>query len=231
MSIEVAERLKNELTDKYVVVADGVPELRRFAGLTGTVRTVNMNGQALVQFDNPIDISWYDIDPSYLTVVDKPLEKKKPAAAAPKDKPKAAAKTGAKPAAGKSPLELAREQGAAKAGAAAAPKAKSGLSPLELARQQGAAKKEGAAKPAEAAAKPESAGKKLSPLELARQQDAAKKAEAAEESAETAATEEAAPEAAESKADEPKKEVPTTGPDGKKLSPLELARQQGAFKG
>jgi hypothetical protein len=26
MSIEVAERLKNELTDKYVVVAKGVPE-------------------------------------------------------------------------------------------------------------------------------------------------------------------------------------------------------------
>ncbi len=66
MTIELAERLKSELTDKYVVVADDVPELRRFSGLTGTVKTVNMNGRALVQFNGPEDISWYDIDPNYL---------------------------------------------------------------------------------------------------------------------------------------------------------------------
>ena len=72
MSIQRAEQLKRELTDKFVVVADGVPELRRFAGLTGRVKTVNMSSRALVQFDGPADIGWYDIDPSYLVVVDAP---------------------------------------------------------------------------------------------------------------------------------------------------------------
>lgn len=202
MSIELAERLKRELTDKYVVVADGVPELRRFRGRTGTVKTVNMNARALVQFDSPEDISWYDIDPAYLTVVDKPLPKKETAeeAHAPTAKPQR--KPAAKAPAGKSPLELAREQAAAKAGGAKKP------SPLDLARQQGAAKSNGdSSAPAQAAPQP---GKKLSPLELARQQGAAKQ-EATADSAPAPASQ---PEA----------------PAGKKLSPLELARMQGAAK-
>ncbi len=70
MSIARAEQLKRDLTDKFVVVADGVPELRRFRGLTGRVKTVNMSCRVLVQFDGPADIGWYDIDPSYLAVVD-----------------------------------------------------------------------------------------------------------------------------------------------------------------
>lgn len=130
MSIAQSESLKSDLTDKYVIVQEGVPELRRFSGLTGQVKTVNMNCRALVQFDGPADISWYDIDPAYLKIVAAPQPKaakhaEKPAAAtAAAPKPVAA-----KPAAGKSPLELARAQGAG-----AAKK----LSPLELARQQGA---------------------------------------------------------------------------------------------
>ncbi len=70
MSIERAEQLKKELTDKWVVVNSGVPELRRFEKLTGRVKTVNMNCRALVEFDGSVDISWYDIDPGALTVVD-----------------------------------------------------------------------------------------------------------------------------------------------------------------
>ncbi len=123
MSIEIAEKLKSQLTDKYVVVKQGVPELRRFATLTGRVKTVNMSGRALVEFNGPVDIGWYDIDPEYLTVVEAPVAKAapgkhaapakvaeaaKPAAAA--AKPAAAA--GAKPA-GKSPLEMARAKGQA----------------------------------------------------------------------------------------------------------------------
>ena len=86
MSIERAEQLKCELTDKWVVVAPNLPELRRFSALTGKVKTVNMNCRALVEFDGPEDISWYDIDPQFLTVVDGPRpkakveEKAKPAA-------------------------------------------------------------------------------------------------------------------------------------------------------
>jgi hypothetical protein len=69
---EKIETLKREWTDKYVVVAGDRPELRRFDGYTGQVKTVNMSGRALVQFDAWSNIGWYDIDPGYLTVVPKP---------------------------------------------------------------------------------------------------------------------------------------------------------------
>lgn len=256
MSIDLAERLKTDWTDKYVVVADKVPELRRFVGLTGQVKTVNMSGRCLVQFTHPVDISWYDIDPTYLTIVAKPVETAKPATekhAAEATKP-APAKVAAP--AGKSPLEMARQQGAAGAAPAAPAKAKA-LSPLELARQQGAAgstptaekpkaslsplelaRQQGAAKvgeapaaaPAKAATEAAPAGKKLSPLELARQQGAAKQGGAAP--APVASEPAAAPaEAPAPPAAAPVAEKKPEAPAGKKLSPLELARQQGAFKG
>ena len=115
------EKLKDELTDKYVVITADRPELRRFVGYTGQVKTVNMSGRALVEFNCFNNIGWYDINPVYLRVVDKPVEgasaKQVEAKAAP------AAKV-AQPAAGEkklSPLEMARMQGAAKpAGAAPA---------------------------------------------------------------------------------------------------------------
>ena len=84
MVFEHAEKLKTEYTDKYVIVDQGRPELCRFNGLTGTVRTVNMNGRALVEFDGFENIGWYDIDIDYLKVIDEPLpktEEKEPAAA------------------------------------------------------------------------------------------------------------------------------------------------------
>ncbi|OYW21343.1 MAG: hypothetical protein B7Z55_05865, partial [Planctomycetales bacterium 12-60-4] len=145
MSIELAEKLKTKLTDQWVVVDASVPELRRFSEWTGKVKTVNMNGRALVEFDGPVDISWYDIDPAYLTVVDGPRPKKTVEHA-----PKAAAPAKAPAAAGKSPLEAARAQGAA-APAAGKP------SPLDMIRKQGAAKKDAgapAATPVETAAAP-----------------------------------------------------------------------------
>ncbi len=79
MPFEQVETLKKQFTDKYVEVDATVSELRRFKGLTGQVKTVNMSGRALVQFEHPVDISWYDIDPSYLKVVDKPAPKAEPA--------------------------------------------------------------------------------------------------------------------------------------------------------
>lgn len=187
MSIDRAEELKRQLTDKYVIVDKAVPQLRRFVGLTGRVKTVNMNCRALVEFDSPEDISWYDINPQFLKVIDAPLPKKSAAKPEPAAAKPAPAKTGTanKPATGGklSPLELARQQAAAaKAGGdpAPAPAAKK-LSPLELARQQDAAKKaalaggDGATPQIPPDPKPDTpkppAGKKLSPLELARQQD------------------------------------------------------------
>jgi len=92
---DVIERLKQEWTDKYVVVDRSVPELARFGEATGQVRTVNMNGRCLVEFDQFNNIAWYDIDPSYLTAVPKPEPKP---VAAKKSAPKAAGKSAAKPA-------------------------------------------------------------------------------------------------------------------------------------
>lgn len=209
MSIELAEKLKQKLTDKWVVVDPAAPELKRFANWTGKVRTVNMNGRALVEFDGPVDIGWYDIDPAFLTVVDAPKPKAPPAPA-------------------KKEAPAAKPAGAAAAPATAAP---AGGSPLDKIRAQQAAKAGGAAAPAAAAPAGE---KKLSPIEIMRAQQAAKAAAAAGGTA-PAAPVAAAPVEAPAAAPAPveaaaKPAVPTTGPDGKKLSPLEMARLQGAAK-
>ena len=119
--IDRAERLKKELTDKWVVVSSTAPELKRFSSLTGKVRTVNMNCRALVEFDNGIDISWYDIDPGFLTVVDGPRPKKTEshgqAKTAAKAAPAANPTTATAPAAAGSPLDKIRAAGAKPAAA------------------------------------------------------------------------------------------------------------------
>ena len=201
-TIEKAERLKKELTDKWVTVAANAPELKRFANLTGKVKTVNMNCRALVEFDGSVDIGWYDIDTSFLTVVDGPQPKKAPAhAEKPAAKaPPAVAKPGA-PAAGGSPLDKIRAAGATPAAAPAA----SG-SPLDKIRAAGA-------KPAAApAAVPATGG---SPLDKIRA--AAKPAAAPVE-------ESAAPVAEAPAAATPKPAAPMTG------SPLDRIRAMGAVK-
>ena len=115
MVFDHIEKVKQEYTDKYVAVQGDRPELARFKGEVGQVKTVNMSGRALVEFiDYHLNIGWYDIDLDYLKVVDKPepkaKEEKKPA------KKPAAKKAPASDAGGKklSPLEMARAQGAAK---------------------------------------------------------------------------------------------------------------------
>lgn len=72
---DVIERLKSEWTDKFVVINRPAPELARFANATGVVRTVNMNGRCLVEFDQHNNIGWYDIDPVFLRVVPEPQPK------------------------------------------------------------------------------------------------------------------------------------------------------------
>ncbi|WP_145263288.1 hypothetical protein [Calycomorphotria hydatis] len=67
--IEAAEALKREWTGKRVTVDDSQPSLRRFAGREGVVKTVNMNGHALIEFDGTVDISWYDVDLAHLREV------------------------------------------------------------------------------------------------------------------------------------------------------------------
>lgn len=126
---DVIERLKSEWTDRYVVVDAAVPELARFGEATGFVRTVNMNGRCLVEFDQFNNVAWYDIDPSYLTIVPKP--EPKPAA----EKPAKAKAAPAKPA-------------AKKAGGEAKPAGKPSTADiLAAARGKKAAAKPAAAKP------------------------------------------------------------------------------------
>lgn len=233
---EQAELLKKQYTDKFVVVKQGVPELRRFDGLTGVVKTVNMSGRALVLFDGPADIGWYDIDPAFLTVVDAPVAKKKSEEKPAKESPAAKSAPAAKPAAAAgekkaSPLDLIRQQGAGGAKPAAAPAAGGAKpSPLDLVRQQGAAKAGGATSAPASAATPASSGegKKLSPIEMIRQQQAAKSGEAPQATAAPAMVEAASAPAPVAEA--PKPAAPTAA-DGKKLSLIEQIRMQGAFKG
>ena len=48
-----------------MVVDQSRPELKRFAGMTGVVKTVNFGGRALVQFDAYNNIGWFDIDRAF----------------------------------------------------------------------------------------------------------------------------------------------------------------------
>ena len=133
---DVIESLKSEWTDKYVVVRSSAPELARFSRTTGIVRTVNMNGRCLVEFDQFNNTAWYDIDPACLKIVPKPEpkpaeskeQKAAPAAKAPAaPKPAGAEKPAAKPAAASKPstadiLAAARAKAAGGAAPAAAAK-------------------------------------------------------------------------------------------------------------
>ncbi|MDZ4817523.1 MAG: hypothetical protein SGJ20_00970 [Planctomycetota bacterium] len=111
MVFENIEKLKQQYTDKLVIVDDSRPELARFRDATGVVRTVNMNGRALVEFDQYANIGWYDIELDFLKVVDQPQPKRE------KPEAKAPAAKAAKPAA------KAKDAGTAPAKPAAAGKA------------------------------------------------------------------------------------------------------------
>jgi hypothetical protein len=122
------EHLKQDYTDKYVEVDANRPELARFRDYVGQVKTVNMNGRALVQFqDYNLSTGWFDIDLGFLKVVDKPTETAKPekkhvapakkAETEAKEKPATPPK--AAPAAGK--LSVAEMLAAARGGAATKP--------------------------------------------------------------------------------------------------------------
>jgi hypothetical protein len=196
VAMESIEKLKQQYTDKYVVVDATVPELARFRSAVGQVKTVNMNGRALVEFDQWANIGWYDIELDFLKVVPKPAEAKKapekaaekPAAAKPSAaKPEAAKPAAAAPAAGKQST----------ADILAAARAKKGAAP--------AAKAAPADKPA--AAKPAAAGKPSTADILAAARGKAPAASAAP-AAKKPEPKPAAPEPAEEPADVPVVQTP-----------------------
>ena len=183
---DVIEQLKSEWTDKYVVINSSAPELARFANATGTVKTVNMNGRCLVEFDQFNNIGWYDIDPAALKIVSQPL-------------PKPAAKEPAKPAAGAKPAAAAKPTAtkpAPKAGAAGKP---STADILAAARAKAGAAPAAAKPAAPAEKKPAAPAGKLSTAEILAKARAAKAAAAppATEAPAAAADEQTEPEVAE----------------------------------
>lgn len=113
-NLDRVERVRREYTDKYVVVDATRPELARFGGFVGQVKTVNMNSRAMVEFlDYYRNLGWHDIELDYLNVVDKPAPEKVVAAAVAKPvAKKSSLPVGSKPVAKRlSPLEMARQQG------------------------------------------------------------------------------------------------------------------------
>ncbi len=117
MVFEEIDKLKRDYTDKYVVVDASKPELARFQNAIGLIKTVNMNGRALVEFDQWDNVGWYDIELDFLKVVPKP--EPKPAEA----KKEAAGKAAPKPAASKPTSPSAKPDEATAAKAAAKPTA------------------------------------------------------------------------------------------------------------
>jgi hypothetical protein len=65
------DELRKQYTGKYVLVDASRPELARWAGVLGEVKTINQNGRALVQFDGA-DRGWHDIDPRHLGITEPP---------------------------------------------------------------------------------------------------------------------------------------------------------------
>jgi hypothetical protein len=158
-------QLQRQWTDKYVVVDDARPELKRFSGMTGVVKTVNFSGRALVQFDANNNIGWFDIDPRFLKIVDAPLPKpaakeaktEKKAAPVKQDKPADAKPIGEKPAPkpGGSVADILAAARAGKGGAAEtkpAAAAKPEAKKMSVADIMAAARGAKPATPAEAAA-------------------------------------------------------------------------------
>lgn len=74
------EKLRQEYTDRYVTVEGDRPEYRRFQGRIGQVKTITMNGRALVQWIDSSDRAWYGLDLDHLRMVDRPLSQPHPPA-------------------------------------------------------------------------------------------------------------------------------------------------------
>ena len=128
MVFEHIEKLKRAFTDKYVVVDETRPELARFKDATGLIKTVNMNGRALVEFDQFDNTGWYDIELDFLKVVPKPQPQAAEKLAA--EKPAAAAKPAAKGVAPKPAAGAAKASTADILAAAHAKKAQANRWPL-----------------------------------------------------------------------------------------------------
>lgn len=70
LSLDYIEQLKEQYTDRKVTVVEDRPELKRFAGRVGVIKTINMNGSALVEFKDYVgDQGWHDIPLRHLKLL------------------------------------------------------------------------------------------------------------------------------------------------------------------
>jgi hypothetical protein len=147
MVAQSIDQLKQDWTDKYVVVDGQRPELARFRDVVGRVKTVNMSGRALVEFlDYHVNIGWYDIDLDFLKIVDKPPPKA--------EKPKAEKKPAAKPAGEAASAAGAKPKPAAKPTAGGKPSVADILAAARAGKSPTKTEAAGEAAPAPAKAKP-----------------------------------------------------------------------------
>jgi hypothetical protein len=76
MTSKELSNLKKTYTGQTIAVEAVRPELARWANVPGRVVTINGNGRALVQFEGA-DQGFYDIDPDYLELAEKPADELK----------------------------------------------------------------------------------------------------------------------------------------------------------
>ena len=215
-------KLKQDYTDKYVVVDGTQPELARFKGITGQVKTVNMSGRALVQFDAWANIGWYDIDVDYLTVISEPLPKPEAKKEAPAEKKAPPAAKGKAPPAAKAAAPAAAKPAAKPA--AAKPTGKPSTADILAALRAGKSAATPAAASSEASAAPAPAAKPPAPKPPAAKSPAGAKLSTAEILAaarakkDAAAAQAAAPPAAEPDL----AEVDTPEPEAAEVEPASI---------
>jgi hypothetical protein len=134
---EQIEKIKSEYTGQYVVVTSDLPEYARFQNIVGQVTTVNMNGRALVEFEQfNLNHGRFDLDLDYLKVVDQPTPKVKEKRSAAKSPPKTAPTGAATQAETKEIGSKEQPEECGTKGMAGA-EGEEKLSPLERARMQG----------------------------------------------------------------------------------------------
>ncbi len=67
------QKLRQDYSNRYVVLESDRPESRRFQGRIGLVKTITMNCQALVEWVDSADRAWYAFDLDDLRLVDRPV--------------------------------------------------------------------------------------------------------------------------------------------------------------
>lgn len=69
------EKLRQQYTNRYVIIPGAQPKYRRFRGRIGQVKTITMQGQALVGWVDSADRAWYAMELDALELLEEPAGK------------------------------------------------------------------------------------------------------------------------------------------------------------